>query len=204
MLVYTMGDEADDILRLFKLSDADAKKYSEVKAKFEQDFIKKRNVIYERAKFNSHKQEEGDLHALAEHCEYKDLHDEMIRDRIVVGLRDASLSEKLQLYSKFTLEKAVTKARQAKTVRQQQSVVRGSEEKPKVQIGAVHREGGRGKVPQDPRWRGAASQMKNSSQLMCYRCGHMPAHDHQQCPVKDAVTSVENEDTSSKCANQPK
>ena len=87
MLIYTMGDEADDILRSFKLSDADAKKYSEVKAKFEEHFIKKRNVIYERAKFNSRKQEEGepvdsfitDLHALAEHCEYKDLHDEMIR-----------------------------------------------------------------------------------------------------------------------------
>ena len=70
------------------------------------------------AKFNSCKQEEGepvdsfitDLHALAEHCEYKDLHDEMIRDRIVVGLRDASLSEKLQLDSKLTLETAVTKA----------------------------------------------------------------------------------------------
>ena len=33
-----------------------------------------------------------DLHALAAHCEYKDLHDEMIRDRIIVGLRDAFLS----------------------------------------------------------------------------------------------------------------
>ena len=193
MLIYTMGDEADDILRSFKLSDADAKKYSEVKAKFEEHFIKKRNVIYERAKFNSRKQEEGepvdsfitDLHALAEHCEYKDLYDEMIRDRIVVGLRDASLSEKLQLDSKLTLETAVTKARQAETVRQQQSVVRG---KPEVPIGAVHREKeGRGKVPQGPRWRRAASQKKSSSQTMCYRCGHTPAHDRQQCPAKDAV-----------------
>ena len=55
-----------------------------------------------------------DVYALAEHCEYKDLHNEMIRDRIIVGLRDASLSEKLQLDSKLTLEKAVTKA-QAET-----------------------------------------------------------------------------------------
>ena len=47
MLIYTMGDEADDILRSFKLSDTDAKKYSVVKEKFEDHFIKKRNVIYE-------------------------------------------------------------------------------------------------------------------------------------------------------------
>ena len=57
-----------------------------------------------------------DLHALAEHCNYKDLHDEMIRDRTVVSLRDTALSEKLQLDSKLTLEKAVTTARQAETV----------------------------------------------------------------------------------------
>ena len=124
MLIYTMGDEADDILRLFKLSDVDAKKYSVVREKFEDHFIKKRNVIYERGRFNSRKQEKGepvdsfitDLRALAEHCNYKDLHDEMIRDRIVVSLRDAALSEKLQLDSKLTLEKAVTTARQAETV----------------------------------------------------------------------------------------
>ena len=57
------------------------------------------NVIYERAKFNLRKQEEGetiaafinDLYILVEHCEYGDLQDEMIRDRLVVGLRDSKL-----------------------------------------------------------------------------------------------------------------
>ena len=33
----------------------------------------------------------------------------MIRDRIVVGLHDAKLSETLQLDAELTLEKAVTK-----------------------------------------------------------------------------------------------
>ena len=45
-LLYSMGDEADDILRSFALSGADQKKYSEVKAKFDQHFVKKRNVIF--------------------------------------------------------------------------------------------------------------------------------------------------------------
>ena len=108
-LIYSMGDEADDILRSFKLSDADKKKYSVVKAKFDAHFVTRTNVIYERAKFNSRVQKEGepidsfvtDLYALAEHCAYKEHHDEMIRDRIVVRLRDASLSEKLQLDEKL-------------------------------------------------------------------------------------------------------
>ena len=100
-----MGDEADDILRSFGLSADDAKKYDVVKGKFDSHFIKRRNVIYERARFNQRRQEAGEsvdcfviaLYGLAEHCEYAALHDEMIRDRIVVGLRDAKLSESLQL-----------------------------------------------------------------------------------------------------------
>ena len=50
-------------------------------------------TLYERAKFNRRKQEDGetvdkfikDLDRLAEHCEYGILHDELVTDRIVVG-----------------------------------------------------------------------------------------------------------------------
>lgn len=68
-------------------------------------FVKRRNVIYERAKFNMRKQEDGetiaafinDLYILVEHCEYAALQEEMIRDRLVIGLCDSKLSERLQL-----------------------------------------------------------------------------------------------------------
>jgi len=113
-LIYTMGDEADDILRSFQLTEEDKKDYKIVKEKFEAHFVKRRNIIFERAKFNMRKQEGGesvdafitDLYALAEHCGYNALHDEMIRDRLVVGLRDAALSEKLQLDADLTLDSA--------------------------------------------------------------------------------------------------
>jgi len=35
------------------------------------------------------------LHQLAEQCDYKDIKSELIHDRLVVGLRNAALSEKL-------------------------------------------------------------------------------------------------------------
>ena len=44
----------------------------------------------------------------------------MIRDRIVVSLKDASLSEKLQPDSELTLKKAILKARQSEMVKKQQ------------------------------------------------------------------------------------
>ena len=48
----------------------------------------------------------------------------MIRDKIVVGLVDEQLSEKLQLDHNLTLKRAVDQARQKEAVRKQQAVVR--------------------------------------------------------------------------------
>ena len=40
-LMYCMGDRADDILRSFKLSEEDSKKYEVVKNKFNSHFVKR-------------------------------------------------------------------------------------------------------------------------------------------------------------------
>lgn len=93
-LIYAMGDKADNILHSFTLSVEDRKNYATVKAKFDSHFVQRCNVIVERAKFNRRKQEKGEsvdafitsLYALAEHCGYGDLHNEMIRDRTMVGI----------------------------------------------------------------------------------------------------------------------
>ena len=58
------------------------------------------------------------LYALAEYCSYGPLHDDMIRDHIVVGLRDVKLSE-----NNLTLDKVVTQVRQAEEVKKQQTVI---------------------------------------------------------------------------------
>ena len=65
-----------------------------------------------------------DLYSLAEHCQYGRLHDEMVRDRIVVDIKDFKLSEKLQMDNELTLEKAISLARNSKSVKQQQSTIR--------------------------------------------------------------------------------
>ena len=64
---------------------------------------------------------------MAQHCNYGTLHDEMVRDRIVVGLKDKTLSGKIQLKADLTLEKAINQARQKELVRQQQGIIRQEE-----------------------------------------------------------------------------
>ena len=81
----------------------------------------------------------------------------MIRDRIVVGLLDEALAEKLQLDSKLTLETAVTTARQSEGVHKQQSVVRGKSTVNNTElvdaVDAVHSSQGVKKKFQHNKWR---------------------------------------------------
>ena len=46
-LIYSMGDKVDDILRSFRLTDEDSKKYKIVKEKFDSYFVKRHNTIFE-------------------------------------------------------------------------------------------------------------------------------------------------------------
>ena len=67
------------------------------------------------------------LYDLAQHCNYGGMKDEMIRDRLVVGIRDCSLSEKLQLDPPLTLETAKKSICQREAVHEQQKVLKGND-----------------------------------------------------------------------------
>ena len=119
-LLYCMGEEAENVLSSTGISDEDRKKYDKVVEKFDLYFAVRCNVIFERARFNRRVQHEGELaetyiselYELIEFCGYGNLKDEMLRDRLVVGIRDTSLSEKMQTDPALTLEKAKTMIRQ--------------------------------------------------------------------------------------------
>ena len=115
-----------------KISEEGGKKYSSVLRKFDKFFDVRRNVILERAKFNRKSQLAGEssdqyiatLYRLVETCEYPaDLKDELLRDRLVVGMRDSAFSERLQLDTELTLEKTKKAMRQKEAVKEQNQML---------------------------------------------------------------------------------
>ena len=190
-----MGDQADDILLSFQLSEEDKKKYDVVLTKFQGHFVKRRNVIYERMKFNQRIQQEGesvesfvtDLYALSETCNYGELTNEMIHDRIVVGIRDDSVAERLQIDHELTLDKAISIARQGETLKKQQPTVRMQQQQEVVSVEPVDvkrqppTKKNFNSVPRSPR----QSDAKKTHQ--CSRCGRSPPHPKTQCPAREAV-----------------
>ena len=145
------------------------------------------------------RQEEGEsvdsfitsLYRLAEHCNYRDLHNEMIRDRIVVGLRDAALSERLQTDSELTLDKAITMARQTEAVKEQQPVVRGEVENSRhARVEAVH---GVQSLQQKQSFKNnpTKNRLLVSNLLKLIRrdapdVAKFPTHPRNQCPTREA------------------
>lgn len=47
------------------------------------------------------------LYKLAQHYEFSNIKDEQIRDRIVIGMLDKDVSQKLKLEADLTLERAI-------------------------------------------------------------------------------------------------
>ncbi len=124
------------------------------------------------------------LYDLAANCDYGTLREEMIRDRLVVGIRDSGLSACLQIDADLDLKKATKAIRQREAVHQQQQTLKGTGEPSSV--AALH-------SSRDPRRQrsvqpqfNAGSRGKQRSNPTCPRCGKDP-HSRDKCPAKDAT-----------------
>ncbi|KAL7881030.1 hypothetical protein SRHO_G00032840 [Serrasalmus rhombeus] len=182
--MYSAGEEAEDVLNVLPLTEEQKKSYDSVMAAFEKHFVSKRNVIYERACFNRRNQQPGEsvesfitaVHTLAEHCQFGALRDELIRDRIVVGILDSRLSERLQLDAELTLEKAITQVKQSAAVKKQQPVLRGAEST----AGQVEA------ITKKQKGRKVGYEKTDSTAVGCGKCGNMKKHPWKECPARDA------------------
>ena len=121
-----------------------------------------------------------DLFNLAEHCNFGVLREELIRDRIVVGIRDKTLLERLQLEAELTLEKVVNFVRQKETVRKQQGFLRTEGRQSIDFVGKFPRKIKKGKLVSD--LKGESQSQRNKSNEKCSRCLG-PMHPQKSCPA---------------------
>ena len=121
----------EDILESSGLSDDEQKSYKTVRGKLESYLAKKRNWI----SFFQRRQEEGepvasfvnDVYTLTKHCNFDALHDEMVRDILVAGIRNKRLLARLQVVGDLILDKAVTCIWYSEMVHQEQFFLCGDD-----------------------------------------------------------------------------
>lgn len=110
-------------------------KYEEIIEMISTKMIPQKNVIYNRYVFNSKKQTPGeafetfysDLMKLVEDCDYKEWKDDMLRDRIVLGIQDIKVRRELLRKEKLTLLEAVNICRAAEITNKQMQTLTNSD-----------------------------------------------------------------------------
>ena len=129
-------------------------------------------------RFNSHLRKEGEsitdyvaeLRRLEEFCNYGETLDKMLRDRLVWGVRDASIQKKLLGESELTLTKAIQLAQSMETAERNLREMEGGSPK----------EGGVNQVTRKN------TQGRGDENGNCFRCGNS-GHTGATCPFHERV-----------------
>nr|XP_054606603.1 uncharacterized protein K02A2.6-like [Nothobranchius furzeri] len=179
ILLHVIGEDALDIYNSFQLDEADLT-LADVMNKFEEYFVPKQNVTYERYKFFTHDQKQGipfdqylaELHTLSKSCEFETLRDSLVRDRIVCGTVDNALRERLLRETGLTLDKCVSMCRAAETTRAQAKELRRGE----TSVHALSKDGVIKKIFTKQKY-----QKGKATEFRCGKCGS--SHRPKSCPA---------------------
>ena len=123
LFLHTLGDEALKIYNGLQFSKPESERtIKDIIDAFDKFAVGESNETYERFVFNQHSQQEGEpfevylssLRQLIKSCNYCDsCIESILRDRIVLGVRDLETQSALLKERKLTLEKAVDICRAA-------------------------------------------------------------------------------------------
>ena len=177
-LLAVIGKEANKVFRTFTFSSPDeAKKIEPVLRKFEEYCIPRENTIYERFLFFTRDQRESEtidqylteLRQIAANCDFESITpDQLLRDRLVTGTRNAKVHENLLKEKKLTLEKAVDIARAAESTA--------------AQIKVMSSESGLFAVKEQGKGHSDGSPVVTESRIKdCRFCGR--SHERRNCPA---------------------
>jgi len=111
-----LGSAAHAVFRTFKFTEEnDRNNIDKIKEQFDRHWLGEVNVTYERYVFHQRIQQSGetieafvaDLRKLAKSCAFEHLEDSLIRDRIIIGIRDDPTRRRLLQQKNVTLTDAV-------------------------------------------------------------------------------------------------
>ena len=152
--------------------------HEQLRKAFREYCSPQKNVTYERHKFNIRNQTENEsidqyvteLRTLASTCKFENLKDGLIRDRVIWGIRNQALKERLLREASLTLKSAVNICRAAEALT----------DSPHANIDELNQS-----VKQSYQHRNYSAQQRNESStgrlFNCGNCGQQ--HAAKSCPA---------------------
>ncbi len=184
ILLSTCGSETFTLIRnLVDSETLDGTSYADIVAMVRDYYDPKPSSIVQRYKFNSRVRASNEtvasyvaaLRQIAEHCEYKDSLNEMLRDRLVCGVNHQGIQRRLLAEKDLTYAKALDLAK-AMEAAEKSSQALTSEKSAPTSIYYNHR-------PQRYSSDKRAAGNNSDQTAVCYRCGGR--HLANNCRFRD-------------------
>ncbi|XP_072165927.1 uncharacterized protein [Diadema setosum] len=185
-LLHVAGPEALRIYNTFDYAeDEDREDVDLLIKKFDGHFLPQKNITYERHIFHTRIQQPRetfddfltDLKQKAATCEFGNLNDSLVKDRIIIGIRDASLRTKLLEKSDLTLQQTIDACRTAEVTNAQTANLNASAST--VQEVHAVKKSHRGKNSKPGKK--PPQQQQTSRTFSCRKCGNK--HGPRSCPA---------------------
>lgn len=202
ILLNVLGEEAIELFQTFDLKDEERSDYEKVIKAFEDYTTPQTNIVMERFKFNSRSQHSGepfesfvtDLRKLIKSCDFGNQMDSLLRDRIILGIEDKALQERILRETDPNLDKILkvcratelgkTQAAELQAKSTNISVVQatnpGFRNKPNIKLGQT-KNNNRSKLSFSGNKAGQFVKPKNNQPYMCKKCGR--SHTAANCPA---------------------
>ncbi|XP_022809511.1 uncharacterized protein LOC111346488 [Stylophora pistillata] len=191
-LLTVIGEEARDVYSTFTdwTEEGDENKIAPVLTKFAEYCQPRKNVPFERYRFNRRSQEAGEtydqyktaLRKLAAGCEFNTITpDEILRDRLIFGIRDTKVRERLLREAALTLAKTDEICRAAESMQAQMKVVGDATESETNKVDQERTSNVR-KPKKNMRRRQQQSQ-RGRNWRECDNCGYQHMENLESCPA---------------------
>ena len=190
-----MGKECLQILKNLNLTNDEQNSVNSCLDQLEAHFKPQKNVIYERFVFNTTSQEIDEnfdaflnkLRKRASTSNFGAMTDEMIRDRIVIGVRDSHLKERMLRIKDLDLNKAVELSKASEIANKQLLSLGKLESKPveeHINVVKTKTKNARQTKARDPSDTGTPKGKTTRSWSKCFRCGQAKRHQTKdECPA---------------------
>ncbi|XP_063955560.1 uncharacterized protein K02A2.6-like [Lytechinus pictus] len=188
MLLHVIGDAALELYNTFVFAKDESMKLEKVLDKFEEYYMPKRNLTYERHGFFTRCQLEHEsvdqyateLRSRAQSCEFSSLKESLIRDRIICGILDDGLREFLLRLDDLTLDKTLQVCRVAEQTRTQAQALSSTGENASIPVDSLGKnKKSPGKKSNQTRQTKPQDRTNNKT---CTRCGNR--HTKEKCPAQ--------------------
>ncbi|KAL5477033.1 hypothetical protein EMCRGX_G023772 [Ephydatia muelleri] len=175
VLLSSCGSAVYQVIRNLVAPEKPAdKSFSELVKLVRDHYCPPPSVTVQRYNFNSRTQKEGEtvsqfvaeLRRLSEHCDFKATLDDMLRDRIVCGVRNSSVQRRLLAESGLTFKKAFELVQSAESAEKNATEIQRSVT---VAVNAVQK----------------TSEVQARSRNTCYRCGGK--HNGKDCLLDTSI-----------------